>query len=257
MEILMPERIEFHLGDVIRKLRNGKAMTVEELAEKAGVNKMTISAIERGASNYKRDTIEKIGTALDCPAEDLYVFALHQSMSPDERKQLRASYLRKELQTLEAEPVNEDVSGYVKDALPVIAEGDATPQPNLFWDNSGVASSDVEDRITRPHDVSDPKAYGVKVRGDSMAPAYRPGMIVVVSPSTPVTDGDEVYVQMLSGERLLKVARRVRGGWLLESYNPAHAARFVEQSEIGAMHVVLWARRSRKGERIIKNSDTP
>jgi SOS-response transcriptional repressor LexA len=141
-----------------------------------------------------------------------------------------------------------DVSGYKKDDIPVIAEGDASPQPGLFWDDTGL-KADVEDRISRPFDVRDPRAYGVRVRGDSMAPAYRPGMVLVISPNTPVRDGDEVYVQLLDGERLLKVARRMPGGWLLESINPAYEARFVKRSEIGAMHPVLWARRKRSLQR--------
>lgn len=138
-----------------------------------------------------------------------------------------------------------DVSGYTPHDIPVVAEGEANPQGSLFWTDEGVLRSDVEDRISRPRDVPDPQAYGVRVRGDSMLPIFKPGMTLIVSPNIPVNDGDEVYVQLLSGERLVKVARRVAGGWLLESSNPAYEPRFVRKSEIGAMHPVIYARRKR------------
>lgn len=147
--------------------------------------------------------------------------------------------------TFDVEPETIDVSGHTINDIPVIAEGEASPQGELFWDDDGKLRSDVEDRISRPFDVRDPRAYGVKVRGDSMLPAYKPGMVLVVSPNMPVGNGDEVYVQLLNGERLIKIARRVDGGWLLESMNPAYEARYVKQAEIGSMHPVMWSRRKR------------
>ena len=70
----------------------------------------------------------------------------------------------------------------------------------------------------------------------------------VVSPNTPVADGDEVYVALLSGERLIKRAKRARGGWILESYNSNFEARYVTNAEIGAMHPVLWIRPRRRSQ---------
>lgn len=148
-----------------------------------------------------------------------------------------------------------DVSGYTKNAIPVIAEGDATPQPGLFWETDGSLKSEVEDRLTRPRDVNDPRAYGVTVRGDSMMPRFKPGDVLVVSPNIAAADGDEVYVQLLSGERLIKVARKVVGGWWLESYNPAHETRPVRRSEIGAMHPIVWIRPKRRGVHTVKERE--
>jgi phage repressor protein C with HTH and peptisase S24 domain len=96
--------------------------------------------------------------------------------------------------------------------------------------------------MSRPYDVKDPKAYGVKVVGDSMIPMFRPGRKVVVSPNLPVANGDAVYVQLKSGERLIKIARRAAGGFILESINPAYEPRFVKKSEIDLIHPIVWAR---------------
>lgn len=227
-------RVLKDVGERVRALRKAKGWTQAELGDRAdGLNKETINRLELGG-NSTLDTVFRVAEALDVSPEAL----------------LGAEAVRLEVadDLGDVEPDHLDVSGYVKDDIPVIAEGEASPQGGLFWDDEGKLKSEVEDRISRPYDVTDPMAYGVRVRGDSMLPAYKPGMTLVVSPNIKAQDGDEVYVQLLSGERLVKVARKMAGGWLLESMNPAYAPRFVQLSEIGAMHPVLWARRARNGQ---------
>lgn len=226
----------FNVGDVVRKMRKAKGWSQEELGQRAGgINKETIYRIELGG-NPRLDTLFKIAEALGVSPERLFPqlaqFETGGDIAPQE----------------EAELTDDDVSeGYKRNDIPVIAEGDASPEPNLFWDGEGLRS-DVEDRISRPFDVRDPRAYGVRVRGDSMVPRYNPGDTLVISPNSTVDDGDEAYVTLLSGERLLKIARRAGEGWILESYNPAHPARFVGRAEIGTIHRILWIRPKRRSK---------
>jgi phage repressor protein C with HTH and peptisase S24 domain len=223
----------FHVGDAVRKLRKEAGLTLEELAERADLSKMTLSGVETGKGNYRRETIEKIARGLNLTPQQLLA---------------RASMLISGSSgTAVASPEGEeiDVSGFTPNDIPVIAEGEASPQGSLFWSDEGVLQSDVHDRISRPRDVRDPKAYGVRVRGDSMAPAYKEGTLLVISPNIPVKSGDEAYVQLLNGERLLKIAHRQESGWVLESMNPAYPPRFVRHEEVGAIHPVMWARRKR------------
>lgn len=228
----------FHVGDVVKKLRAERNWTIEDLSQRAEVNKATVSALERGEANFREDTLSKIAAALGTTTAELYAATVLQ---PPGGRSLNAPPTASDV-----EDDLVDVSGYTPHDIPVVAEGEATPNGSLFWTDEGVLKSDVEDRISRPRDVTDPKAYGVKVRGDSMLPVFRPGMTLIVSPNLPVHDGDEVYVQLLTGERLIKIARRVAGGWLLESTNPVYEPRFVKKSEIGAMHTVIYARRRRQ-----------
>jgi phage repressor protein C with HTH and peptisase S24 domain len=223
------------IGENIRRRREMAGFaTQKEFAAALGKPQSHVSDWE--TSRYKLpDTASLIEVAkiLDCSLDDFLV-------GVDRGYDKAAGLERREADGVEDELI--DVSGHTVRDIPVIAEGDTSPQGGLFWDDEGLRP-DVEDRITRPYDVRDPKAYGVRVRSDSMMPAYKPGMVLVVSPNTPAENGDEVYVQLLSGERLLKAAQRLRGGWLLESINRAYETRFVKKSEIGAMHPVLWARR--------------
>lgn len=202
-----------------RRLRLGQV----ELAELAGVNKNTITAIEDGRGSTR--TITQVLVALEQQERERGLAPLADGAIDDE-----------------AEPTDADVSDYTPDDIPVIYEGEASPQGTLFWDNEGKLKSDIERRISRPRDITDPKAYGVLVRGDSMVPRYMPGETLIVSPNAVVKSGTFAYVELLSGERLIKRVHRQPGGWNLESLNAAYAPRFVPQSDVGVIHKIMYGR---------------
>lgn len=55
-----------NMGDLIKKLRHEKNMTLEELGDKVGVGKSTVRKWENGMiANMKRDKIVKVAKALD------------------------------------------------------------------------------------------------------------------------------------------------------------------------------------------------
>lgn len=61
--------------------------------------------------------------------------------------------------------------------------------------------SEILDYLPRPPTVADdPEAYAVEIMGDSMAPRFKPGERVPVSPKVPVRIGDDVVVQLNNGQ---------------------------------------------------------
>lgn len=62
------------IGKAIRKAREKKGLTQEELALEAGLNRAYIGYIERGERNPSTETISKIAKALKIPAKDLLPF---------------------------------------------------------------------------------------------------------------------------------------------------------------------------------------
>ena len=124
----------------------------------------------------------------------------------------------------------------------MVAEGVVAPA-GITWEGGTPARGDIEGWIPRPRDVEDANAYGVRVRGDAMAPAYPPQTIAIVSPGRRVQDGDEAYVQIVPDERLIRLVRKTRGGYVLESYNHLYPARVVSQKDVLSMHVILYSRR--------------
>jgi repressor LexA len=116
------------------------------------------------------------------------------------------------------------------------SHGNATPThglrnlPVLSWAQAGQATE--FDEIPRdwnevvPSDVSDERAFGVRLRGDSMEPRFSDGDIAILLPSVPPTNG-EVVVANLRDEGILCKIMHVqldRNLVTLSSYNPAYPA---------------------------------
>lgn len=65
----------------------------------------------------------------------------------------------------------------------------------------------------------DDKAYALRVHGESMAPKYTEGMIVYVSPSAEITNGDFVVAKLRNGKTLLKKVQFSDNLVILQSIN--------------------------------------
>ena len=76
-----------------------------------------------------------------------------------------------------------------------------------------------------------------------MMPAYRPKMVALVSPAQVPRDGDALYAHLVRGERLVRLARTVPGGYVLQPYNPARRSRFVKHKEVAALDVIVYSHR--------------
>jgi transcriptional regulator with XRE-family HTH domain len=63
----------FGIGDVVRRLRKQKGLTLEQLNEATGIDKNTISDLERGVTkNPHQPTLERLASALGSSIPDLY-----------------------------------------------------------------------------------------------------------------------------------------------------------------------------------------
>jgi len=61
-------------GQRIKKIRNEKKISQEELAFSCGLHRTYISDVERGIRNVSIDNIHKISKALDVSLKDLFDF---------------------------------------------------------------------------------------------------------------------------------------------------------------------------------------
>jgi len=69
----------FHLGTLVRQLRKSRHLTIEQLAALAGLNKNTVSRLERTGVHFEDETLSKIATALGLSPADLYALQHKQS----------------------------------------------------------------------------------------------------------------------------------------------------------------------------------
>lgn len=226
-------------GQNIKRLREKAGLKGLELADRLGVKPSVVSAWENDRRGLpETPTLFRLAKALNASIDELlrgvdagYDLIRHTS----------TGVRTHETDDVEGEP--EDVSGYQRFSIPVIVEGDASPE-GMFWSDEGVKLIEAEEWMSRPDDaaVKDPRCYGVKVRGDSMEPLLKPGMRVIVSPNLSVEDGGLSYVQLHNGERLIKVIHKHPAGYTLESYNRAYPPRFVSREEVKAVHRIAYIR---------------
>jgi len=130
--------------------------------------------------------------------------------------------------------------------------GHATPQPipligltqaggGGFFDDGGFPGSGGWDQIRVPK-VDDENAYALEVTGDSMAPLYRDGDILIVSPNSATRKGDRVVLRTTDGEVMAKVlVRRSTRSIELASLNPAHANLVFPMDRVEWIARIVWA----------------
>ena len=113
----------------------------------------------------------------------------------------------------------------------------------------------VADEYVRTTDVEDPDAFAARVTGDSMAPDYREGDVVVFSPRTAAESGDDCFVRLEPDHettfKRVFFERDAGGGEVvrLQAINPAYPGRVVAREQVAGVFpgvsVVRKVRKSR------------
>src|SRR5581483_4223817 len=152
----------FHIGDVIRKLRKQRGSDLRDVAERAQMSMTTLSELERGVGNQRKDTIERVAKVLGTTVPKLY--AQLTAMATNEIDEAEAVV---EGLAREADRLDVDVTNYQKNSIPVINEGEASPN-GLVWDAESKRLSEIDEWTSRPFDFHERGAYAVVIRGDSM-----------------------------------------------------------------------------------------
>lgn len=217
------------LGTNIKRLRAEAGIrTQRELAARLEVPQPQVSDWENDRyAVLETLTLVKIAKGLGCSVD-----ALLAGVDPayDEVQQAIGTAARRAPPQGPAPP---------PDDIPVIAEGDAPPEDM----RDAEEAARIVQWTPRPGDLPEPGVYGVRIRSDSMLPAHRPPMVAIASAARPARDGDEAYVQLVSGECFIRRVHKVQGGYMLQSYNQEYPPRFVKPKEVRAMHAVLYSRR--------------
>lgn len=75
----MPAAMYSHIGDQVAKIRKRNGLTIEELANKSGLNPLRVAQIEAGQVRATPDELYALKTALGVDLKDFY-----RDMPPDE-----------------------------------------------------------------------------------------------------------------------------------------------------------------------------
>jgi phage repressor protein C with HTH and peptisase S24 domain len=127
----------------------------------------------------------------------------------------------------------------VKKTVPLI--GLAQAGKAGYFDGAGVPIGEGWEEIRFPA-INDEHAYALEVSGDSMAPAYPDGTIVIVSPAASVRRGDRVVIKttddaVMIGELKRRTARTVE----LRSIDSARTERTLPVRDVLWIARVVWA----------------
>ncbi|KGM33867.1 S24 family peptidase [Inquilinus limosus] len=157
----------------IDRLARLNGLSPSGLARRAGLDPTTFNPSKRQSSDGKLrwPSTESISKILDATSSSM------------------AAFVR----------LIDDGSGLPARRIPVIGLGQAGIE-GLF-DEAGHPTGKGWDEVDFPN-LSDPSAYALEISGDAMAPIYRDGDVVVVSPAAGLRRGDRV-VAKTAGEGLL------------------------------------------------------
>lgn len=110
-----------------------------------------------------------------------------------------------------------------------------------YFDDAGYPTGGGWDQVDFP-DQGGRFAYALEISGESMAPVYRDGDRIVVSPDASVRRGDRVVVRTAAGEVMAKELQRMTASRVeLLSINREHDDRSLDREDIEFIHRIVWA----------------
>jgi len=121
--------------------------------------------------------------------------------------------------------------------LPILSLAAAGPGQEYIVSEYGL------ENITRPFDMPEKDAFGVEVRGDSMAPLITEGSFVATKPSAAPSSGDIALIETTGHRIWVKQVFFKRDKVIMRSFNPAYPDRECLRSDILHIYKVIWIRR--------------
>ena len=206
----------FQHGDIWRALDSlaaSRGLSASALAKRAGLDPTTFNKSKRVTRDGKlrwpsTESVSKVLTAVNATTVEFVTYL--GSAEPERRRR-----------------------------VPVI--GYAMAGKDGYFDDAGYPAGSGWDEVVFP-DLEDPHCYALEITGDSMAPVYRDGDIIVVSPHGQLRRGDRVVAKTRSGEVLAKeLVRQTPRQLELISLNPAHGERIIPVNELAWVHRIVWA----------------
>ncbi|TWB06687.1 S24 family peptidase [Bradyrhizobium stylosanthis] len=109
------------------------------------------------------------------------------------------------------------------------------------FDEAGLPSGKDWSEIALPA-ADDSQTFALEISGDALAPVYRDGDVILVSPDAPVRRGDRVVVKTTAGEVILAMLKRRTAKALdLQPLDASLAERTMPTSDVGWIMRIVWA----------------
>jgi phage repressor protein C with HTH and peptisase S24 domain len=211
------------MGERARRRREAMKLTQEQVtAQVPGMSASALSQFENGISKGLRpENLVDLARVLGMTAEELVEGDGDENVH-DRRPKTAAMKRRGSIAMRD---------------VPIVGFAVATPEEDGFFDDMGFPTGAGEAYIPWP--TSDPDAYAVRVKNDSMSPRIRAGEVIVVSPRTTPSPGDDVLVRLRNGRKMVKELLYQRGGAVtFGSINQAYKPVTVSLEEIESIQFI-------------------
>lgn len=194
----------------VREWRRFKGWTQEDLAAKSGLDRVTISGIERKGRAGVR-AVQYLSQAFGIPAEKLYT---SPTSDATQTASLPADVIARLLP--DASPVV---------PVPVVNRIPASPFGEAF-DETAVEEWTVSTLTGKPG------IFALRARGDSMAPRIENGDLVICSPNEEFVNEKIYAVVTTDSEHTLKLVRKVGSEYFCMPLNPAFGPLVLHESQV-------------------------
>ena len=109
------------------------------------------------------------------------------------------------------------------------------------FDESGFPSGKGWTELALPT-AEDSRAFALEISGDALAPAYRDGDVILISPRAPIRRGDRVVVKTKAGEvTVATLKRRTAKALELQPLDASQAEHTMAPSDVGWIARIVWA----------------
>ena len=246
------------LGSIIRERREEMDLTLDEVSAKVDFSKPYLSTIETGKVNNppSDELLRKLEKVLKFPAGELLRIA-HIERAPTDVREKYESY---EAENAKWRQIYTELAGDKREGNRIsqivernklnieqggsaISPGRPIPVINRVAAGYPADFDDLDypvgiaDDYVRCPDVSDPKAFAVRVVGDSMEPKFREGDIVIFSPVAQVNTGDDCFIRFAeSHETTFKRVYFEDSNVRLQPRNDKYPPLIIEGKRINGMY---------------------
>lgn len=196
----------------IKELRIAKKWTQQEVADRLGVNKQTISQYERGVREPQIETLEAIA--------DIFNVSLNYLVGKDN---LTVRLINNSEYAIIEEYRN---SSNVKSRKIPVLGNVAAGIPIEAVENI-IDYEEITEEMARSGDF-----FGLQIHGDSMEPRMKEGDIVIVRKQEDAESGEVVIAMVNGNDACCKRLMKYQGGIQLLSNNPAYEPMMFTDEEI-------------------------
>lgn len=209
------------VSKTLRRLREEKGLTQQDIADKLDVTRVAVGSWESGKSTPRPAKLEQLSKLLDVPVSEL----------------------------LGEQHIEYDSSPFPTNARRPVGRSGLVPMRRLGKTHAGDAIEELVDEgeVEVPAHVAEmhPNGFVLSVEGDCMDRAYPDGCVVMVDPDVRPWNGCAVVAETAPGESVLR--RYMRGSNTLMLSADSHSGGYEdmvfsneETQEVRTLGVVVW-----------------